>query len=96
MMCPIHGPSHGVAKCYYCEDEKMAMMGNKVFQYHGELHCDILDEVRSKMEPEEKLEMEIKTIEVARTKKFSSYEFRLLFEDAFKLGYVASKAKKAK
>lgn len=100
-ICPDHGPydanpfDHHTQVCPHCSSGAGRKPPRNMV-YRGELHEEMLQEVFARLDPQERLDMEMKTMEVRQTKKFSSYESQLLFESAFRLGYLASKVEKQK
>jgi hypothetical protein len=98
MYCKEHQTHYNYGSdCPYCmKDGPVGKALVLVTNYHGEIHQDILLQVKSHMSNEDKVEMEVKLYELASTKKFASYEARLVFEDAFRSGYLATRAKRVK
>ena len=96
--CAMHGVRYpSLEGCSECWRDKVNQKVQKTTrEYFGELHQDVINDIRIGMTSEEKVEMEAKLQELAATKKFASYDSRLVFEDAFRSGYLATKAKKAK
>lgn len=63
-------------------------------RHYADLNDDVLTEARKRITAEEELDMEVKLRELSATKKFSSYDSRLIFEDAFRSGYLATRTQK--